>query len=191
MQLVLEIEPQMFIDCQRRPQTGRGSQGGRWWRSMTTQYSKKDVQHGLSRIKDGNDVNGPTADKTANKGSSVQESVAAKIQTSCRQTMGSCHMPERVSNMLASEIREVRPFHVLNSVHQSGVNCLHVSEMKDCFHSRSEGAYCVLSGGDDQAVHCVCFKLELHLTDLVPKPGDLANHGGTTQQQWGMRQHMH
>ncbi|XP_029118842.1 uncharacterized protein [Elaeis guineensis] len=182
---VLEIQPQMLIGCQRRPQTGRGSQGGRWWRSMTTQYSKKGVQHGLSRIKDGSDVNEPTPDKTASKGSSVQETDAAKCQTSCRQTMGSCHMPERVSNMLASEIPEVRPIHVLNSVHQSGVNCLHFSEMKDCFHSRSEGAYCLLSGGDDQAVHCVCFKLEVHLTDLAPKPGDLANQGGSIQQPSG------
>ncbi|KAG1326107.1 WD repeat-containing protein 6 [Cocos nucifera] len=185
MQLVSEIQPQMLFDSQRRPQTGRGSQGGRWWKSMITQYSKKGVQHGLSRIKDSNDVNGPTPDKTPNNGSSVQESDPAKSQTSCRQTMGNCHMPERVSNMLASEIREVRPFHVLNSVHQSGVNCLYMSEMQDCFHSRSEGAYCVLSGGDDQAVHCVCFKLEVHLTDLAPKPGDPANQGGAVQQPLG------
>ncbi|XP_038979942.1 uncharacterized protein LOC103721829 isoform X2 [Phoenix dactylifera] len=185
MHLLLEIQPQMLIDFQRRPQTGRGSQGGRWWRSMTTQYSKKVMQHASSRIKVGSDVNGPSPDKTANKGLSVQETDAANSETSCRETMGSCHMPERVSNMLASEIHEVRPFYVLNSVHQSGVNCLHISEMKDCFHSRSEGAYCVLSGGDDQAVHCVCFKLEVHLTDLVSKPGDLGKQDGTVQQPLG------
>lgn len=187
MQLVLEVQPQMLIDCQRRPQTGRGSQGGRWWRSMTSQYSKKGVQHALSRTKDGNDADGPSPDKTANEASSVQES---DIQTSCPQAMVSVdwHMPERVSNILASEIREVRPLSVLNSVHLSGVNCLHISEMKDCFHSRSEGAYCILSGGDDQALHCVCFNLEVQLTghgSSHNQPGDLAKQDGTVRQPFG------
>ncbi|XP_073106683.1 uncharacterized protein [Elaeis guineensis] len=35
MQLALEIQLQMLIDCRRQPQTVKGSQGGQWWGSMT------------------------------------------------------------------------------------------------------------------------------------------------------------
>ena len=41
------------------------------------------MQHALSRIKDGHGVNGPSPDKIANKGSSVQESDIVISQTSC------------------------------------------------------------------------------------------------------------
>ncbi|KAJ7977731.1 WD repeat-containing protein [Quillaja saponaria] len=65
-----------------------------------------------------------------------------------------------------SEICEIQPLHVLNRIHQSGVNCLHVSEIKggkrsDCSHLCS-----VVSGGDDQALHYLVVELSLVSTNL-------------------------
>ncbi|KAF3789136.1 hypothetical protein EJ110_NYTH19335 [Nymphaea thermarum] len=39
---VSEIQPEKLIDCNRRPRTGRGSQGGRWWRSLNKASEEKD-----------------------------------------------------------------------------------------------------------------------------------------------------
>ncbi|PWA96476.1 transducin family protein / WD-40 repeat family protein [Artemisia annua] len=98
---------------QKRPRTGRGSQGGRRWRSL---------------------------DKPA----------------ATSETTDSDHMQEQTSSNLSSsqEIDMIQPLHVLKNAHQSGVNCLHVSDARNtesCF-----SCY-VVSGGDDQALHGFCF----------------------------------
>ncbi|CAA6653936.1 unnamed protein product [Spirodela intermedia] len=115
MQSMSELQPDKVTASQRRPRTGRGSQGGRWWRSLDHQNPKKGAAHGAEpEISDGG--LSPMADK--------------------------CEL--------------LLPLHVLASVHQSGVNCLHVSSVSQ--HSE-ESAFCILSGGDDQALSCLFFGL--------------------------------
>ncbi|KAL4572190.1 hypothetical protein LXL04_018959 [Taraxacum kok-saghyz] len=48
----------------------------------------------------------------------------------------------------------IRPLHVVKNVHQSGVNCLHVSDVRRCESSFSCN---LISGGDDQALHSLTF----------------------------------
>lgn len=108
-----------YIDPQKRPRTGRGSQGGRWWKSLRRNVSKQT----------------PAGDSVVDPENGTLE--------------------DR-NDDLSCEICEIRPVHVLTNVHQSGINCLHVSE--DC---QSSGfVYKVISGGDDQALHYLGFDLQ-------------------------------
>ncbi|CAH1434212.1 unnamed protein product [Lactuca virosa] len=100
-------------DCnnfQTRPRTGRGSQGGRQWRSL--EKTDNDTSSDLG---------------CAANGSTSQE----------------------------KEIDTIWPLHVVKNAHQSGVNCLHVSDVRGC---ESSCFSCnVISGGDDQALHSLNF----------------------------------
>lgn len=111
MQLLVEIQPQTLIDCQTRPKTGRGSCGGRKWRSLTNYSSKSPNQE----------------EKPAHQ------------------------------NKNASDLPEMEPLLVFGCVHQSGVNCLHIVS--------SDGGCLLVSGGDDQALHCLKFRLEDPVAD--------------------------
>uniref|UniRef100_A0A0E0K7R7 Uncharacterized protein n=1 Tax=Oryza punctata TaxID=4537 RepID=A0A0E0K7R7_ORYPU len=145
MQLVSETQPHMVIDCQKRPRTGRGSQGGRRrWRTLPGRSLKKINEE--TSIPDGSIQNTPNATENTFETSSVEESDATN-QNYVFSSSRSCKIPE------------VTPMHKFSDVHQSGVNCLHVSEMRDCSYSTPGMSYCVISGGDDQAVHCFSFTL--------------------------------
>jgi len=150
MQRTLELRTEILIDYQRRPQTGRGSQGGRWWRSMMNQSPQKNVSVSLMRSEAGNNGDGQCTEEVSVDAPSSRGSDSDNCQTNYSQTS---------SKLSSPEICEMWPLHVLNSVHHSGVNCLHVSERKDCLQSKSEMSYCILSGGDDQAVHYIAFDL--------------------------------
>nr|GEV10944.1 hypothetical protein [Tanacetum cinerariifolium] len=74
------------------------------------------------------------------------------------ETTENDHMQEQTSSNLTSsqEIDMMQHLHVLKNAHQSGVNCLHVSDARNnesCF-----SCY-VVSGGDDQALHGFCFNV--------------------------------
>lgn len=57
------------------------------------------------------------------------------------------------------ETSEIKPLHVVKNAHQSGVNCLHVSRSR-CSPSYGNGLmFNVISGGDDQALHCLSFNI--------------------------------
>lgn len=56
--------------------------------------------------------------------------------------------------MLPNKIHEVEPLHVMHNIHQSGVNCLHISQ-------GNENIFHVISGGDDQALHYLSIELTL------------------------------
>ncbi|KAL5700386.1 hypothetical protein ACHQM5_025834 [Ranunculus cassubicifolius] len=130
MERLSEVQPQSYIDSQKRPRTGRGSQGGRWWRTLHNRLAKSDSEGVMGSIDSGN-----------------TKSEEDKADSSL-------------------EICNVEPFHVLNSVHQSGVNCLHVSSKGGCDSVSS--TYCVLSGGDDQAL--TCLTLDLSLENICDGP---------------------
>nr|CAD1829707.1 unnamed protein product [Ananas comosus var. bracteatus] len=150
MQEVLEIHPETMIDYQRRPRTGRGSQGGRWWRSLPNRSLEKRVLDTSAQKKIMNSNNIKDADETVYEKSSAYDSTSVS-------------MHESLTRSSAPNLVEVKPLFVLNSVHQSGVNCLHASKMKDFVHSepeKNENAYCIVSGGDDQALNCFWFTIE-------------------------------
>lgn len=125
-------------DCrnfQRRPRTGRGSQGGRHWRSLDTSKEKP----------------AETAKTLENAENNTQDQTSSNLGSS-------------------QEIDMIQPLHVLKNVHQSGVNCLYVSDVskdnESCFSCN------VISGGDDQALHSFCLNVmssdrstsEMHFT---------------------------
>ncbi|XP_068664109.1 uncharacterized protein [Aristolochia californica] len=135
---MLIIEPDKFIDRQRRPRTGRGSQGGRWWRSLSSQSSEKGPIDSVVRL------------------NSTEESEDINIQTD-QVTHWASSVEHHPKIDPSAGICELWPLHVMNSVHQSGVNCLHISSIKVLKDMKSDLVFGVLSGGDDQAVSCLVF----------------------------------
>ena len=70
MHQVSSLQIKDYIDCQRRPRTGRGSQGGRWWRGLGSHVLKKKPgdEHILgSRIQKGKNDNGSLSVRTTEK----------------------------------------------------------------------------------------------------------------------------
>ncbi|CAN6302598.1 unnamed protein product [Urochloa humidicola] len=134
MQQISETQPHMSIDCQKRPRTGRGSQGGRRrWRSLANHSLKRDGD----TPPDGSNLSTPCA------------TGVEKTQNVVHERSGS--NSEMPSSTQSCDIPELRPVQFLSGVHQSGVNCLHIS------YSTSDKSYSIISGGDDQAVQCLSF----------------------------------
>ncbi|KAM0948407.1 putative transcription factor WD40-like family [Dioscorea sansibarensis] len=175
----IKCQPELLVGWQRRPQTGRGSQGGRWWKSSIRQSSGKNIQDAVYNSEIGNNIDGLTSDKPS-EAFSVKGNDPSYTQASSHKRGSTTNLiPERSASILPFETCEVQPLLVLKSVHQSGVNCLHLSELKGCLNSKSVVGYCLLSGGDDQALHCVGFDftsqatrvdlIHQQLTDSVPE----------------------
>ncbi|KAK4749758.1 hypothetical protein SAY87_027207 [Trapa incisa] len=147
-----------LIDCQKRPRTGRGSQGGRWWRSLNSRFPKKHVD---AKSQEKSKVN-----KLCGAPSSFDDSNGHARSSSQDMENGSPRLEKSSVDNSALEISEIYPLSVLHSIHQSGVNCLHVSEGKP--HQITDGhfMYHLVSGGDDQALHCLTWEvLPQSLTD--------------------------
>nr|XP_027099999.1 uncharacterized protein LOC113719126 isoform X1 [Coffea arabica]XP_027100006.1 uncharacterized protein LOC113719126 isoform X1 [Coffea arabica] len=218
MHQVSSLQIKDYIDCQRRPRTGRGSQGGRWWRGLgshvlkkkpgdehilgsriqkgkndngslsvrTTEKSEENMgndavygtsempyseQHTRARIQKGKNDNGSLSVRTTEKSEENMENDAvygtSEMPYSKQHTRA--HFQVRDCAFVSEEkifdsprgIRKVSPLHVLYNAHQSGVNCLYVSNKKSMGISGNRYTYYVLSGGDDQALNCVVFDLTL------------------------------
>lgn len=127
-----------FIDCQKRPRTGRGSQGGRKWKLL-----------GAKR----------TQDSSSN---SVSESAEEDPATSLEDPANGVVPQENDTNESADSLpdtSEIKPSHVVKNAHQSGVNCLHVSRSSSSPSHGNGLMFNVISGGDDQALHCLSFNI--------------------------------
>ncbi|XP_048532945.1 uncharacterized protein LOC125511579 [Triticum urartu] len=147
MQLVSETKPHMVIDCQKRPKTGRGSQGGRRrWRPLANSSVKKGNEQALLPSEN-NLSSSRAAAESPHETSGVAETEAIK------------NTEDTVSSTQSCDIPELQPLQMFSGVHQSGVNCLHVSEMEQRSSSAPGLFYCIVSGGDDQAVQCFVFTL--------------------------------
>ncbi|KAL5859325.1 hypothetical protein ACOSQ4_000621 [Xanthoceras sorbifolium] len=146
-----------LIDCQKRPRTGRGSQGGRWWRTLSNARPKKKLDRNSATLnnEEGADCNTP------NHTSCGLSTIPNDKDSSTVQPIHNACEPESNTIDFASEICEIQPMHVLKNVHQSGVNCLHVSEIMNCQNTDYGHQFYVVSGGDDQAIHCYGFDLAL------------------------------
>lgn len=123
------LQLQKSIEYHKRPRTGRGSQGGRWWRLLGSTLTNKQVVNSVSTESCSRAVNMETYDSL-------------------------------------SEVFVLRPLLVLSNIHQSGVNCLHVSDFKERQSFGHGFLYNLLSGGDDQAIHCLTFDLSVLPTSL-------------------------
>lgn len=140
MRRVSALQKEDCFDSQNRPRTGRGSQGGRWWRSLGTKVSKNKPGD--------NSVSANSVEKTASNG---RDDRISKL--TCAET-------EASTDGSSLEICNIWPLHV-SKVHQAGVNCLHVSDVKSSRGCDSGSLIYVISGGDDQALHCLGFHLTL------------------------------
>ncbi|TKY61668.1 WD repeat-containing protein 6 [Spatholobus suberectus] len=162
MQRVSVCNVEKFFDCQKRPRTGRGSQGGRRCRSLSSDLSKKKQNSTLVTLK--------ANDKTK----SYMASDSEDIKMVCSQ---STHMaPPELENKIDNssvEICEIQPLCLLQNIHQSGVNCLHVSEIKGGQNTDNCHVYSIVSGGDDQALHHLMVELSpksINLNDGILNP---------------------
>ncbi|KAL3531563.1 hypothetical protein ACH5RR_010885 [Cinchona calisaya] len=174
MQQVSSLNLKDYIDWQRRPRTGRGSQGGRRWRTLGSHFMKKKSgnehereSHFLKGKKDNGSLLIRTKEKYDKDMQNDAEYGTSEIAHSEQHTHACCQFRDHtfVSEQKADEssigIRKVAPLHVSYNVHQSGVNCLYVSDIKDMAVSGNRSMYYVLSGGDDQALNCLRFDLTL------------------------------
>ncbi|GAB2262785.1 hypothetical protein Droror1_Dr00003782 [Drosera rotundifolia] len=136
---------------QNRPRTGRGSQGGRWWRSTKAVNWGNELGSSLTAL----DYEG---DSTKDAELSLTTKIIDDNSVSS-QTTASLESEVQLDYSTTS-ISEVTPLHVLNNIHQSGVNCLHVSEVSEddgCLSIEKGYIRHVVSGGDDQALAFIYF----------------------------------
>ncbi|XP_060217545.1 uncharacterized protein LOC132644899 isoform X2 [Lycium barbarum] len=152
------------LDSQRRPRTGRGSQGGRQWRLLRSQVSNKitgDEQLSEVPVLKGKPDNGFCATTVPGTDKNVQDHALGGNSHSVENT-------DVVSPDTSTGIKEVLqkacPLHVFKDVHQSGVNCLHVSDINGPEVSDRRSTFYVLSGGDDQSLNCL--RLDFALTSM-------------------------
>lgn len=165
MQSVSVCDVEKLFDCQKRPRTGRGSQGGRRWR--------RSLSSGLSKERQGNNQ---VTSKAKNKAKSINStthgtsSVPNKSEDNnmvCSQTRHTASpVLETKADDSSAEICEIQPLHLLKNVHQSGVNCLHVSEIKAGQTNDSSCVYNIISGGDDQSIHHLVVELSTKTINL-------------------------
>ncbi|KAJ8899021.1 hypothetical protein K2173_008844 [Erythroxylum novogranatense] len=151
LQRLSALDVGKLINCQTRPRTGRGSQGGRWWRSLSSMYKKTSRASVISKTEDR--TNSILVNDNKGRGAKCDtESCTAGYSEALPDN--SCE-PETYS--VSPQISEIQPLNVFTHVHQSGVNCLYVSDIKDSQSSGDTLMFSVISGGDDQALHCLKF----------------------------------
>ncbi|XP_022934499.1 uncharacterized protein LOC111441655 isoform X2 [Cucurbita moschata] len=159
MKRLSTLHQEMFIDFQKRPRTGRGSQGGRRRRSLSAVTKGRPIKDLVTK-KGADNANLSIKNQDPCKSSSkVDISIA---DTACSQPVCSTSSELILSTSnSSSETSEIQPIHVLTNVHQSGVNCLHVAAVNGSECVNNSFLYHVISGGDDQALHCLTFDLSL------------------------------
>ena len=143
---------------QLRPRTGRGSQGGRRFRSA------KQRQAGLPQDKkiggNANAVDRAVEDVSSVADVSVEEilDVTEDAEANFKAENGSAIQVDDVSEKTGSSPYQpslLHPLCTFTEAHQSGVNCL--SAAKVAGEKNSE--IVVVSGGDDQRIHVLRFEI--------------------------------
>ncbi|KAH9318915.1 hypothetical protein KI387_020684, partial [Taxus chinensis] len=195
---ISSLNPGKDIAAQRRPQTGRGSQGGRRWRVSKNQNevseeaaSKLDAANiaickplsdtvpskgmgekiSLSSVVDGSHFTCSKEQDEHNKLENVKEYEKSSLKSpnECPTNPDTKGSNEVISmGRLYDENPKVHPLHVFHRAHQSGVNCLHISTLNgngSLNTQHSDSLLCVVSGGDDQALHVASFSLHMQQTE--------------------------
>lgn len=151
---------------QLRPRTGRGSQGGRRFRSAKQREPKgmkkvdknaTVVEGAVDIVSSKNDVNVKENEETTDSAeANINDNIEAAVQVEdVSEATGS--LPYQSSVLL--------PLHTFAAAHQSGVNCLSAAEVA----GKRDSEVVVVSGGDDQRIHVLRF--EIH-------PCEGEEHGG-------------
>ncbi|KAL6968709.1 hypothetical protein U1Q18_034503 [Sarracenia purpurea var. burkii] len=170
---VSSFQVEKFIDCQKRPRTGRGSQGGRWWKALGVGVSTKSPSNNsiTARTIEGT---GKNMLHTGECGTPSKISDSSSGSMVCTEPIYTASPTEDRTDDSSSVICKILPLKVLSNVHQSGVNCLHISSTQNTSGSNFGSVYYVLSGGDDQALHCLGFDLQMLPLNqyFVNKDGD-------------------
>ncbi|XP_057251305.1 uncharacterized protein LOC104894802 isoform X2 [Beta vulgaris subsp. vulgaris] len=167
MQRVSSLHVEKSIDFQKRPRTGRGSQGGRWWKSIDATLSAKEICADSMALSDKVVCSdNPVVDKT-----SAEMTLKAKKISSNHVKIASSKSEESFDDSSA-RFSEIKPLHVLHNVHQSGVNCLHICSQGNNL------PYSLVSGGDDQAINILQFVVEPSVAS--PNSNDIGKEGDTT-----------
>lgn len=158
MRQISGLELENCMEFQKRPRTGRGSQGGRRWRHVDNHSANKKPEHTILR-------------ETANiqivpDGCSDMENhvVGTSESSVSEQSNQAMFFSGREKDNLSPKTTVLMAVKVLDKIHQSGVNCLWVSGTKD--HSLLDfiSSFYVVSGGDDQAINCLRCDLEINPT---------------------------
>lgn len=168
MRQIAGFQMENCIDFQKRPRTGRGSQGGRWWRSIDSHKPKK--RPGSCKLREKANIHS-VSEGRMNSSNETEDHMYGTYETSMFEQSDD-HVPLKVdnptslvsgmkTNYLSPQTRVLEAIQVLDNVHQSGVNCLFVSDIKNQILADSMFTFYVVSGGDDQAINCLRFDLKL------------------------------
>ncbi|KAL7200223.1 hypothetical protein ACSBR1_032192 [Camellia fascicularis] len=156
---VSDFHIEKSIDCQKRPRTGRGSQGGRWWKALGSGISTKNPgdYSVTARTIEGT---GKNMLHMVGCGTPSKCTDSERGATACTQPIYTPSIEEKLGDS-SLELCTIWPLKILNNIHQSGVNCLHISSIQNNRGSDFAYMYYALSGGDDQALHCLGFDLQM------------------------------
>lgn len=142
------------MDFQNRPRTGRGSQGGRWWRSINTHNARSKPETCNLREEDNSGLVSDGKKFDDNLGKNGVEPANMSVLFHEADHVASVS-GEKSSDVLFESV-ELDAVLVLDKVHQSGVNCLYVSDVEDFNLSHSGGvSFYVVTGGDDQVISLI------------------------------------
>ncbi|KAL0436033.1 UNVERIFIED_CONTAM: WD repeat-containing protein 6 [Sesamum radiatum] len=169
MRQISGLQMENCMEFQKRPRTGRGSQGGRWWRSIGS-HSAKKKPHNCDLI--GKTHTGLVSVGRTESDNKMENHVHGTSETSL-SGKSNAQVPFQVDNQssvvsvrkkddLSPEASVLVAMHVLGNVHQSGVNCLNVSDVQDLRPADSRFSFYVISGGDDQAINCLRCDLKIN-----------------------------
>lgn len=161
MRQISGLELENCMEFQKRPRTGRGSQGGRLRRSIDNHIANKKPDNSILR---------ETANIQFVSDGSTKPGNDMEIHGTSISEQSNVHVPLLVGNQdLFVSGRKKSPkttvlmaVKVLDKIHQSGVNSLCVTDIKDHSLPDSMSSFYVVSGGDDQAINCLRFDLEIN-----------------------------
>lgn len=181
MQRVPSLHVEKSIDFQKRPRTGRGSQGGRWWKSVDASLTAKARSADFVVLKDKVVSSDDAVDDKSPEAMMGKKNDDVVDDKSPEAMMGEKMSPIEIASSKSGEsfddccarVSVIKPFHILHNVHQSGVNCLHI-----CQNVGNNFLYSIVSGGDDQALNFL-------QVAVVPSPSrskldDIGKEGDTT-----------
>lgn len=155
MQHASSLDFKDSFDSQRKPHTGRGSQGGRRWKSMHYHLSKEksacDNAAGHLPAEDDGSLSISTVQNFV--GSQTSEPHQGRETARGSSEVSNGGVGEEKDDCSALRVPEIKPLYVLINAHQSGVNCLYVSDVKDASASENRLTCYIVSGGDDQVLN--------------------------------------
>jgi len=145
---------------QLRPRTGRGSQGGRRFRSAKQRQAgllkeRKKADKNATVVEGVVDFVGPIKDANVKENVEINEGSDANIKASIRDAVQDEDVSEATGS-LPYQSSVLLPLYTFAAAHQSGVNCLSAAKVA----GRRDSEVVVVSGGDDQRIHVL--KFEIH-----------------------------